>query len=249
MQVSSLSITAIQKVITGDSLRDGDPLAPYRSGPDLVDFFNQFGADDQYGQGFPSRWLYTEGWLNELNGSKKLRAVIESAVDPRHFLGSEFPVSQAVDYLNKFLDFDGHKIVEAGKRFRVQSTVDEEIVVGGLFSDSRTVNREFLQDQLNKCDRKVADGDLTGAITNARSLVEGVLREIEGRLAADPPKYDGSLSKLYKRVYRLMNLDPAQEGLNDAAREILGGLISAVSGLAPMRNMASDAHVLEYAPR
>ena len=32
----------------------------YRSGPKLVEFFNAFGFNDTYGEGFPSRWWYTE---------------------------------------------------------------------------------------------------------------------------------------------------------------------------------------------
>ena len=32
----------------------------YRSGSKLVAFFNQYGFRDVYGNGFPSRWIYTE---------------------------------------------------------------------------------------------------------------------------------------------------------------------------------------------
>lgn len=37
------------------------------TGPNLVNFFNEFGRADIYGQGFPSRWIYTLDCLNELN--------------------------------------------------------------------------------------------------------------------------------------------------------------------------------------
>ena len=30
----------------------------YRSGSELVKFFNKLGFNDVYGQGFPSRWAY-----------------------------------------------------------------------------------------------------------------------------------------------------------------------------------------------
>lgn len=36
----------------------------YRSGPKLVQFFNDLGFQDIYGQGFPSRWMYTDEKLN-----------------------------------------------------------------------------------------------------------------------------------------------------------------------------------------
>ncbi len=41
----------------------------YRSGPMLVEFFNELGFHDVYGQGFPSRWIYTEDRLKALNGT------------------------------------------------------------------------------------------------------------------------------------------------------------------------------------
>lgn len=56
MKISEHAITALQKVITGDPLGYGkEAIAPYRSGRELVNFFNQFGANDVYRSGFPSR--------------------------------------------------------------------------------------------------------------------------------------------------------------------------------------------------
>lgn len=44
----------------------------YRTGPKLVQFFNRLGFNDSYGQGFPSRWRYTDQRLEAINGSPKL---------------------------------------------------------------------------------------------------------------------------------------------------------------------------------
>lgn len=41
----------------------------YRSGPKLVQFFNDLGFQDTYVQGFPSRWMYTDEKLSVINGS------------------------------------------------------------------------------------------------------------------------------------------------------------------------------------
>ena len=60
-QISVQSLEALCKLITAK---------PYRSGPQLVAFFNQFGWNDVYGQvSFPSRWKYAEEKLNALNNS------------------------------------------------------------------------------------------------------------------------------------------------------------------------------------
>lgn len=120
MKISEETIKAVQKVITGDSLEGGNSIAPYRSGPDLVSFFNQFGESDEYGQGFPSRWYYVEEKLRTLNNTDNLKRVLESTVDPRHFLGSDHDVDEAVEYLNQYLEYDELQIVREGKYYRVR---------------------------------------------------------------------------------------------------------------------------------
>lgn len=249
MDITEPTVKALQKVVTGDPLPEGSGIAPYRSGPELVHFFNQFGADDVYGQGFPSRWHYAEESIRRFNSTNELKEIVEAAVDPRHFLGTDADVGEAVEFLNKFLEYDGFVLSLVGRQYQLVGLQTDSVNVGGLFSDGSSINQRFITEQLAKCDRKLTSNDYTGAITNSRSLVEAVLREIEAELYDDPPRYDGNLSSLYKRVYRAMNLDPGQEGLSNAAREILSGLISAISGLAPLRNAASDAHALEYEPR
>lgn len=49
----------------------------YRSGPKLVAFFNKYGFADLYEPGFPSRWIYTESKLKELNGKPELDKCIK----------------------------------------------------------------------------------------------------------------------------------------------------------------------------
>jgi len=125
MKIAKETIQAFQKVITGDSIENSGPIAPYRSGPELVSFFNQLGETDVYGKGFPSRWIYAEEKLNRYNESEKLKEILELAIDPRHFLNSEFDVVFAVDYLNNFLEFDELKISKSGKFFRIFTLTDE----------------------------------------------------------------------------------------------------------------------------
>jgi len=125
LQIAYDTIQAFQKVITGDSLEGGDPIAPYRSGPELIEFFNQFGEDDEYGQGFPSRWYFAEEKLKKFNGTDQLEDILEGAVDPRHFLGSEYEVSDAIDFLNQFLTYDDLKIVRDGKFYKLYDIKEE----------------------------------------------------------------------------------------------------------------------------
>jgi len=44
----------------------------YRSGPLLIKFFSTLGFNEQYGQGFPSRWKYTDEHLAQINETPEL---------------------------------------------------------------------------------------------------------------------------------------------------------------------------------
>ena len=93
----------------------------------------------------------------------------------------------------------------------------------------RQTNRashEFIREQLEKCDRKLHDGDYDGAITNARSAVEAVLVDIESRLDATPVGIAmATLPKLNKRVQKLLNLDPARPDISESLRQLLSGFV------------------------
>lgn len=114
--LSARSIGALQKLITGDNIKAESPaLAPYRGGPTLVKFFNEFAGNDSYGGGFPSRWKYVEDRLQSHNGTPLLAQIVEAALDPDHFFDTAFTLTAAIEYLNKYLDRDGYRIVATGE--------------------------------------------------------------------------------------------------------------------------------------
>jgi hypothetical protein len=250
VNISAETVAALEKVISGNSIKAGMEVqvSPYCSGPEIVAFFNQFGPNEDYGTGFPSRWRYTQSKINDHNGTDSLVRIIEAAVDPRRFFETGYDVQEAVSYLTKYLQFDGYELRKVGNYYRVRRIEATLVAVTTPFLQSGEPNHEFIEEQLNKCEQKVVKGDYDGAITNARSLLEAVLIEMEKRLSPAPPPYDGNLSKLYKRVQKNLNLDPSQKDISDSLRQILSGLISIVSGLASLRNKMSDSHARTYKP-
>jgi len=196
MKLSGRTIRQLTQIVTGDS-----KVSPYRSGSDLVQLFNEFGANDVYGQGFPTRWRYAEEKISAMIGTPNFARFITHVFDPREFLGTAFQPEKAVEHINEYLKFDGVQIVK------------------------------------------------DGAITNARSLVEAVLTELERNFDPNASPYDGDLPKLYRRVQKHLSLDPARPDIADTLKQILSGLTSIVSGLAGMRNKMSDAHAQNYRPK
>jgi hypothetical protein len=244
MRVSERSVSALAKIVSGDS-----KISPYKSGPVLVKLFNEFGANDVYGQGFPSRWYYAEEKIRAINGKPQLAALIRAVLDPRDWFDFDHKPEEAVAYLNDYLKFDGLEIVRDGEFFSVRSLRGGAVAFDYPSAASRDVNQVFIDEQAKKCDRKLAENDFDGAITNARSLLEAVLCDVEQELSPEnPPPYDGDLVKLYKRVQKLLNLEPRRTDIAEPLKQVLGGLASIISGLSGLRNKMGDAHVRTYQP-
>lgn len=244
MNISERSISALAKIITGDS-----QISPYRSGQVLVKLFNEFGANDVYGQGFPSRWYYAEEKIRSINNTPQLQSLIREMFDPRDWHSFEKPREDAVAYLNDYLVHDGYEIIQDGMFFAVRSLAGGAVAFAYPSQASQEVNRLFIDQQVEKCDRKLAENDFDGAITNARSLLEAVLIEVEQDLSSESPlPYDGDLGKLFKRVQKLLNLEPSRTDIMEPLRQVLGGLASIVSGISGLRNKMGDAHARSYQP-
>lgn len=249
MRISQKSIEALAKIIAGDR-PDGyqQPLSPYRGGPRLVKFFNSLGFQDEYGPGFETRRVYAASRLGELNETPQLDQAVRKLLDPREFLRTPFKPDDVVAHLNEYLQFDGVEIVKLGHFYGMKKIGGTVVDLQPPAIDSATMSREVIDEQLRKCDEKIAVGDFSGAITNARALLEAVLLHIEGRLDGSPPPYDGDLPKLYKRVQKRLNLVPERSDISDPLKHLLGGLVSIVNGLASLRNTMSDAHAVTYRP-
>jgi len=253
MKISERTIKRLGEIITGDKA-----LSPYRSGPKLVSFFNEFGTNHTYGQGFPSRWTFAEDCLRQFNDTPVLKKIIKSALDPRDFMGATVhdkvtqqnkpaSVQDAMTYLNEFLAYDGYEVVPHGKGYDVIDRTRGEILVDVKLEPSH-LSRDFIMEQIEKCRTKMGQGDYDGAITNARSLVEAVLAAIEKECDSNAPEYDGDLPKLYKRVQKHLNLSPDNPKISNSLKQTLTGFISIICGLSGLSNKMGDRHVREYKP-
>jgi hypothetical protein len=253
--LSERAIKRLAEVITGDA-----GLSPYRSGPKLVAFFNQFGLNNIYpsGGGFPARWAFAEDCMRALNDEKNVQKIVRAVFDPREFLGTEISdkttglqkradIVDAVNYVNEMWDFDGLELVKDGRFYRVTKK-DTPGVEFSVNLELDHLSREFILEQIDKCRSKILLKDYDGAITNSRSLVEAVLTAIEGKCDPTPPSYDGDLQKLYKRVQGHLKLSPENPQISENLKQLLRGFVNIIHGLAGLSNKMGDRHVREYKP-
>jgi len=109
MVLSDLTIEQLKHIITGDS-----KITEYLSGPKLVKLFNQYSSyEDTYGEGFPSRHIYAEEKLKELNGSKSISDLILNISDSRRYRSQE-QHEEVIEAINRLIKPDGF-ILSGGK--------------------------------------------------------------------------------------------------------------------------------------
>lgn len=244
MKLSDYSTQRVGEFIAGDA--DG---WPYRSGPKLVAYFNKLGFREVYGQGFPSRATFAKEKVAELNGKPKLKDALRELLDPRLWLEvSNGTVEGCAEQVNEILRYDGYEVIRDGNFYKVRELSGAVIEVENRFAESEELSELLIEEQIQKCREKIESGDYSGAITNARSLIEAVCTKIEADLDRNALGNDGDLVKLFNRVRKLLNLDPSRQDINESLKQVLSGLSNIINGLAAMRNKMSDAHGVAYKP-
>ena len=103
MILQAKSLEKLRKLINEDT--------EYRSGPNLVIFFNNLGFKDSYGQNFPSRWIYTDSKLAQINGTPELDKCIKILFSPVNFIGRLSELDNLINEFNQYLAFDKWKVI------------------------------------------------------------------------------------------------------------------------------------------
>ena len=218
-------------------------MMPYKGGPKLVQLFNAHGFNDHYPESLQgsSRANYTLDRLKALNGKDQLRILVNSVFDPRGFIEHPTTPSTAAELLNKYLKYDRLELAAVEDHFKIRGLGGVAVLFEAPTS-SVVQEPDYIEEQIKKCERKIAESDYDGAITNARTMVEAVLLGLEKKLSTAPEAYDGDLPGLYKRVQKVLQLHQSRADISDTLKQVLTGLVSVVNGLAGMRNKMSDAH-------
>lgn len=119
----------------------------YRSGPNLVKFFNVLGFNHSYGQGFPSRWKYTDDCLETINGTPQLDKCIKEVFNPANFISRIGELDRCIDEFNQYLAFDKWRVVRNGAEITFKKLqkveLNEDNLQSSNLSESDFLSREF----------------------------------------------------------------------------------------------------------
>lgn len=152
----------------------------YRSGPQLVSFFNALGFNDSYGKGFPSRWMYTDEKLKFLNGTPELDICIKKVFSPIDFIGRLAHLQHCIDSFNQYLVFDGWKVILKNNAITFSKTsIDVSAEMQNVFNDSRNEisENDFLNKEIEeiKFPSDFFDNDLIAVLTERIAEIKKTL--------------------------------------------------------------------------
>lgn len=196
MEISKPTLNALAKVITGGKPNEDFSKSPYRSGPELVVFFNDFGEDDHYGSGFPSRANYVEEKLKKYNNKEELKDIIEQSIHPINFIEVDNEADGVVYYINQFLKFDGYKLVKKGEAYRIIEHDEDDASIQTI-PDIENVkkhlqklnlprgSKKVIEDRMVEVEKCIQNNIPLAACFLCGSTLEGILIEVAKNNGSD----------------------------------------------------------------
>lgn len=138
--ISDSSLKQISHIFCGDT----EGFYEYKSGPRLVEFFNDYyQTTDVYGQGFPSRWAYVYNKLIDLINDNRLDSFFKIILS-KTYLIREHRITEVeaaeksqeiLDELNSILKSDQYKITKKGNEYHlVKENEDLEYIGSGGYA-------------------------------------------------------------------------------------------------------------------
>ena len=150
-------IKFLSELINGDI----ENLYTYKSGPKLVNFFNQyFGSTDTYGQGFPSRWIYTYNKIIKLINTNSINKLFNIILDKKFIMkDSQITEEQAGEKeslickkINEKALFEGFYLTKSNGNYQfIKKDDDLEYIGGGGFANI------YLQKSTNNIIKKLRE--------------------------------------------------------------------------------------------
>ncbi len=166
MFLNAKALEKLRIIINGDNTPD------YRSGSQLVTFFNALGSTDNYSQGFPSRWVFTDEKLNTINGTPEMDKCIRNTFAVVNYVGRINELDSLITDFNQYLAFDKWSVVRDNDIITFKR-LDKVVVDSEKRNHPETKEDEFLKQTFN------VNVDSMGLDSNLNDIIKLRLKEIE----------------------------------------------------------------------
>lgn len=176
MLLGKKTLEKLRIIINGDG-KEKD----YRSGAKLVEFFNNLGFNDVYGQGFPSRWYYTDICLEKINGTPELDKCIKNTFAVINYIGRIAELDALIADFNQYLAFDKWAVVRDNNEITFKRL--DKIIIDESTKNKSDDNDEkiFLSYTFD------VDIDKLGIGVNVSQVLKIRLKETENCISNDAP--------------------------------------------------------------
>ena len=246
ISLSEQSFDALAEVISGGSANGGGAsVGVYRQGWKIEAWFKTFSVPVDLSKELKvaatkSALLYADF----LDSADLMKKIIERAAHPRDFVQEPERHAAVIEYLNKYLVFDGLRLEFAGRSVRLISIRDMANVVEELSSMASGIDFDTAARDLERAHR-AAETDPEIAVTAACAVIESVCRSILVELGLPmPTKQD--VSGLYREVREPLGLSPTKEGVSSEivndVKAVLSGLVTTVQSIGSLRTHVGGAH-------
>lgn len=200
--------------------------------------FNMFISDDEFRQSILLiRKLAKQKGITLKNSFSGSRTVEEFLMDI-YFENQEgygYCLQDISSVFNEFSNYLEDNLYEI-EIVKVQCDVPPDLTYQNIVRD------------LNNCEKRIADKDYAGAITSARTVVEGVCKDLLIVLGQNVTDETPSLPKLFNNLSKHLNLDSSNKKFDDSLKGIVSGLNKIIQGLTEVRNRSSDSHATKLNP-
>lgn len=182
--------------------------------------------------------------LKNINYTHKIYKVVDAYFSQLFNYTSS--IAEVLEYINAEFSKDNYEVVQMEEtgELKIYSLDDSMVNYDCIFKEKEIGNYILINQQCDKCIKKIESGDYMGAITNASSLLEQLLQEIIlDQSLKKKVKYNYQLKDFMRNVLKQLNIGDNSSILQHKITiRIRSGFINLVDGISLMRNNMSDAH-------
>lgn len=120
MKVWNKTIEYLSYIITWDSQK-----TDYKSGPQLVEYFNKFWFNDKYENFYQSRRTYCRERIKDLNNDNKIEELIENYYNPINYIWKWVTYENLMREINEYLYFDDLELTRKWKKVVLENTTED----------------------------------------------------------------------------------------------------------------------------
>ncbi len=234
--------TPLSKSKINEILKNAD--IKIKSFEKFFECFSDIKANPQYKNEHFKLEKYLVINLKNINLTHKLYQVVDGYFSQLYSYTSS--TAEVLEYINAEFSKDNYEVVQLEEtgEFKIYSLDDSMINYDCIFKEKELGNYILINQQCEKCIKKIETGDYMGAITNASSLIEQLLQEIiDNNGFHKNISYNSKLKLFLDDVLDALELT---KGLtrpkSNVYKKLRAGFSYLTDGLYVMRNTMSDAH-------